>query len=81
MEQSKSWKGGVQFTKRDGYMIAVGGGKRMPRARYNWEQVYGELPKGYVIYHKDGNKYNDDVENLEAITRAELIQRNTARYT
>ena len=28
----------------------------------------GEIPDGYVVNHKDGNKLNNNVENLEAIT-------------
>lgn len=76
MEKHPSWKGGIQKTKRDGAMICYAPNKRMRLARYNWTKVYGEIPKGYVIIHLDGDKYNDDVSNLEAITRAENIQRN-----
>jgi hypothetical protein len=76
MEKHPSWKGGIQIMKRDGVYVNIGNGKRIPRGRYNWEQVYGELPKGYIIYHKDGNNKNDAIDNLEAMTRAELITRN-----
>lgn len=76
LDKHPCWKGGVQVTKRDGVFIVYESKKRMSRSRYNWIQVYGEIPKGYVIRHIDGDKYNDDVSNLEAISRAENIIRN-----
>ena len=69
------WKGGIQKL-RDCYYIVIASGKRQVRARYNWEQEYGEIPKGMIIYKIDGNKYNDELENLELITRAELLRKN-----
>jgi len=75
MEKHPCWKGGLQKHK-DGYWIALGNDKRVKRARYVYEQVYGELPQGHVIYHIDGDKYNDDPTNLIAITRAELVKLN-----
>lgn len=79
--QSKhpQWKGGVQYTKRDGAFVSIGANKRKRRAVVNYENVYGPIPKGYVIYHKNGDKYDDSVDNLEAITRAELLARNNKR--
>lgn len=49
---------------------------RIPYARYVLEQNGIEVPKGSVVYHKDGDIYNNELENLEVITRAELIKRN-----
>lgn len=46
--------------------------------RVKWREAYGELPpKGYALGFKDGNKQNCDVGNLELLTRAELMNRNT----
>ncbi len=30
-----------------------------------------EIPKGYVIHHKDGDSLNDNIENLEILTDSE----------
>ena len=49
---------------------------KIPYARYVLQQNGIEVPKGYVVYHKDGNNENNDVSNLEVISRAELIKRN-----
>lgn len=43
----------------------------------NWEAVNGPLPKGHALVFKDGNKQNTAVENLELLSRAELMRRNS----
>ena len=39
---------------------------RMVFIHYN-----GEIPQGYCIHHKDGNKGNNDISNLECVKRSE----------
>ena len=77
-EKHPSWKGGVQKPKNDCVHLWDGTGKKKRRPRVVYQEHYGEIPKGYVIYHKDGNKENDNPENLEAISRAELLKRNNS---
>lgn len=36
-----------------------------------WQQLHGDLPKGYVVHHIDGNERNNLPENLVAMTRRE----------
>lgn len=36
-----------------------------------WYAFRGELPKGYVVHHKDFDKLNDSLDNLERMTRSE----------
>lgn len=42
-------------------------GKRHPvRAHvYVWKKHYGDIPKGYVVHHKDHDPRNNDISNLE----------------
>ncbi len=42
-----------------------------------WEAERGPLPPGHAIAFKDGNKRNIELGNLELVTRAELMRRNT----
>jgi hypothetical protein len=44
-------------------------------ARY----VYGldRIPEGWVIFHIDGDPLNNNIENLECISRSELLRRNS----
>ena len=39
--------------------------------RYVWMEHYGEIPKGMIIHHIDGNKFNNSIENLKCITSSE----------
>ncbi len=47
--------------------------------RWLWEQVHGEIEKGMNVVFRDGNPMNCVVENLECISRSELMKRNTMR--
>lgn len=53
--------------KKTGYYLSSRkiGDKRKRLHVYVWECAYGEIPKGNVIHHKDKNKANNELENLE----------------
>lgn len=42
-----------------------------------WEEHKGPVPAGHCVCFKDGNKQHVELENLELITRAERMRRNT----
>lgn len=42
-----------------------------------WEQHNGPVPPGCAVVFKDGDKSRIEIDNLECITRAELMRRNT----
>jgi hypothetical protein len=44
--------------------------------RLQWLKHHGEIPNGYVVHHKDENKLNWDITNLELITRSEHLKRH-----
>jgi len=75
-EEHPSWKGGVQFNKVDCAYLWDGANKRKRRPKVIWEQHNGTLPDGMVIFHINGDKNDDDISNLKAITRAELLKIN-----
>lgn len=45
--------------------------------RHLWESANGKIPEGYNIIFKDGNTLNCDLSNLEIVSNAELMERNT----
>lgn len=57
--------------------IQIGLADWKPLHRYNWEQKYGPIPKDKILWFKDGNFLNADVENLELITRKDSVLRNS----
>lgn len=45
--------------------------------RYRWEQVNGPVPRDHVLIFKDGDKNNCELENLQLLSRAENMRRNS----
>lgn len=45
--------------------------------RHVWEQHHGPIPPKHSIVFKDGNRKNCAIENLECVSRADLMRRNT----
>lgn len=46
-----------------------------------WEEAHGPIPTGHALVFRDGDKTHITLDNLELITRAELMRRNSChRY-
>lgn len=61
--------------KKTGYWIST----TFPRIRAHvwvWKNRYEDIDKGYHIHHKDGNKSNNDILNLEKLTVKEHVSRH-----
>ena len=39
-----------------------------------WELHYGEIPEGYHIHHIDFDKSNNDISNLQLMSKEEHMQ-------
>ena len=78
-ESHPSWLGGIHMMQKDCAYVWDGANKRQRRPRKVYEENFGPIPTGYLIIHKDGNRYNDSPNNLEAISRAENMRRNKNR--
>lgn len=51
--------------------------RRVSYSKWLMEQELGrKLQNNEIVYHIDGDAYNNDISNLEVITRAELLKRN-----
>ncbi len=42
-----------------------------------WEERHGPIPEGHLVRFKDGDKRNFDPDNLECVSRAENMERNS----
>jgi len=54
-----------------GYRMVRIGNKFKEEHIVVWEKNHGEKPKGYQIHHKDFNKLNNKIENLQILTKGE----------
>lgn len=51
-------------------------GKNVHVHRLVWIDNFGKIPTECVIHHKDENKLNWNIENLELLSRSEHIKRH-----
>jgi hypothetical protein len=74
---------GTERISKDGYLERKVNDDLPLQARWRavhllvWEAANGPLPKGYAICFKNRDKTDIRIDNLECITRRELMQRNT----
>lgn len=59
--------------KKHGYYHTHYGKTTKLLHRVVWESYNGKIPKGFHIHHKDGNKDNNDISNLEMISAREHL--------
>lgn len=63
---------------RPGEAYGFGNCKAWPLLnRHVWEQHHGPIPPSHSVIFKDGNRANCAIENLELISRQDLMRRNT----
>lgn len=55
----------INFSSSNGYPTIFVNGKNVLLHRYVWEKHFDKIPDGYEIHHKDKNRLNYAVENLE----------------
>jgi hypothetical protein len=60
---------GIEFVRNRGYFINRTYGK-LHRYIYEYENDC-KIPEGYDIHHKDFNKLNNNIDNLEMLTKPE----------
>lgn len=45
-----------------------------------WQDAHGPIPAGHAVVFKDRNSQHTEIENLELVTRSELMRRNTIHH-
>ena len=43
-------------------------GRTYSAHRVIWEKAHGPIPAGHIIHHRDGNRFHNDLSNLELLT-------------
>lgn len=68
---------GFLFTRdeKTGYYLSSRkiNGHRIRLHRYVWETERGTIPKGYHVHHIDGDKDNNDIDNLQLMAAADHL--------
>lgn len=64
---------GIKFTEmKGGYLRGSFGKRRLTMQKYVWEKERGPVKEGFVIYHIDGDKQNNNLGNLELVAFADM---------
>jgi hypothetical protein len=61
----------VYTTGKGRYKRTQVNGKNLQEHRLIWELHYGKIPDGMIVHHIDGNKMNNNIDNLKAMTFTE----------
>lgn len=78
----KHWdtRGRTGAVTKNGYRIFCRGDREHAKKQYEhriiWEKYYGKIPEGYIVHHIDGNKLNNNIENLQLMTETEHAKRH-----
>lgn len=67
MEHQIHYEKKFYLDKKTGYWISTTSNPRIRAHTWVWKIKNGDIPKGYHIHHKDKNKSNNNIENLELI--------------
>lgn len=57
-----------------GYVFIKVGGKWVREHVHKWKKLRGPIPPGHIVHHKDENKRNNRIRNLECVPRAAHAQ-------
>lgn len=67
---------GIGFTEmKGGYLRGTTPYGRITMHKYVWLKNKGGVPQGYVVFHKDRNKKNNDIENLELVKVEDMARK------
>jgi hypothetical protein len=58
----------IKSIKENEYNTLNSNGEKFLEHRKVWERKFGNIPKGNIIHHKNGNKKDNRIENLECLT-------------
>ena len=72
---------GTECVHSDGYVYLRIESGCVLKHRHVWEQANGEVPEGYVVAFRDGNRQNCDISNLYLLSREDNARRRVSEET
>lgn len=72
---------GTDCVHADGYVYHKTKGGTVAKHRLIWSQHHGEVPEGYVVAFRDGNRQNCDIGNLYLLSREDNARRRVLEET
>lgn len=73
---------GYERINKDGYIEVKTAEPNVFKQKHRivWEKHYGEIPRGYNIQFRDGDKRNVNIDNLYMISRAQQLKTQNSMY-
>lgn len=71
MHEKFQYYNGVKFTRDEKTGYYLNSTLRIRMHRYVWVCEKGDIPEGYDVHHIDHDKSNNDISNLELLTKSE----------
>jgi hypothetical protein len=76
-DHAPNWKGGRHIDKKGYVHVWIGPGSKYQFEHHAvWKSINGPIPKGSVIHHRVGNKQNNNIINLECLSKIEHDKMN-----
>ena len=76
-----TYKGAKFRVGNHGYYVGVVNGKTTLLHRLIYEEAHGKVPRGHEVHHKNGNKTDNRLENLEMLSSVEHGRNTFASMT
>lgn len=70
-DEHQEFLGKIYHKRNGGHYYRSHDNKSIAIHRVVWESYYGEIPGGCVIHHIDFNPANNDIKNLQCLTKVE----------
>jgi hypothetical protein len=70
-KEERMKKNGERKISSDGYIYIRVNSYIIAEHRYIWEQHNGKIPEGFMVHHKNEDKQDNRIENLECISKKE----------
>lgn len=74
-ENHRIYFGRKFFLNRLGYWSSVKASEPLAH-QWVWMNHFGDIPEGYHIHHKDHDKSNNDIENLEMLSPSDHLKKH-----